>query len=68
MSVKQVEHDFGEATVTSKGQVTVPISTRRSTKLSRSPWTSATEEAAADDRPCIPGRGLLACRVTRPLT
>ncbi len=93
----RVEHDFGEATVTSKGQITVPNELRkallsaatgfvrqprtsraRSAKrrgssispaptpsapgagidldktideASRSPWRSATEEAAADDRP-----------------
>ena len=29
MSSKQVEHDFGEATITSKGQITVPNDLRK---------------------------------------
>ena len=29
MSLKQVEHDFGEATITSKGQITVPNDLRK---------------------------------------
>ncbi len=34
MSVKQAEHDFGEATVTSKGQVTVPNDLRKALDIS----------------------------------
>jgi AbrB family looped-hinge helix DNA binding protein len=29
VSLKQVEHDFGEATITSKGQITVPSDLRK---------------------------------------
>ncbi len=34
MSVKQAEHDFGEATVTSKGQITVPNDLRKALDIS----------------------------------
>ena len=34
MSVKQPEHDFGEATVTSKGQITVPHDLRKALDIS----------------------------------
>ena len=34
MSVKRVEHDFGEATVTSKGQITVPNDLRKALDIS----------------------------------
>ena len=34
MSGKQAEHDFGEATVTSKGQITVPNDLRKALDIS----------------------------------
>jgi AbrB family looped-hinge helix DNA binding protein len=34
VSLKQVEHDFGEATVTSKGQITVPNDLRKALDIS----------------------------------
>jgi AbrB family looped-hinge helix DNA binding protein len=34
VSVKQAEHDFGEATVTSKGQITVPNDLRKALDIS----------------------------------
>ena len=52
MSVKQAEHDFGEATVTSKGQITVPNDLRKARMVSGSP-REVTSGSRRASRACL---------------